>query len=125
MKDKRFKSIEAIVEAYLTLTDEKLEIPLAIAAAKEKKNDELSKTNGNTIKKSAAENLFKSYLQIRKWQERQLEILAELDEVEFTLREFLSFIEGNQLAYEKKDDTEKQKITYLFWLEDGIIKCNR
>jgi hypothetical protein len=51
--------------------------------------------------------------------------VAELGDAEFTLREFLSFIEGNQLAYEKKDDVEKQKITYLFWLEDGVVKCNR
>jgi hypothetical protein len=57
--------------------------------------------------------------------ERQLEIVTELGDVEFTLREFLSFIEGNQLGYEKKDDVEKQKITYLFWLENGVVKCNR
>jgi len=81
--------------------------------------------NGNVIKKGDAENLFKLYMQNRKSEERQLEIVMELGDVEFTLREFLSFIEGNQLAYEKKDDVEKQKITYLFWLEDGVVKCNR
>jgi hypothetical protein len=48
-----------------------------------------------------------------------------MEEVEFTLREFLSFIEGNQLGYERKDDVDKQKITYLFWLENGAVKCNR
>jgi hypothetical protein len=85
----------------------------------------LDGVNGNVIKKSDADGLFKLYMQNRKAVERQLEIMTELGNVEFTLREFLSFIEGNQLAYEKKDDVEKQKITYLFWLEDGVVKCNR
>jgi hypothetical protein len=125
MKEKTYKKIEDLIEDYLRLTDEKIEIPLAVAAAKEKQISLLDAVNGNVIKKSEAENLFKLYMQIRKSEERQLEILGELGEVEFTLREFLSFIEGNQLAYEKKDDVEKQKITYLFWLEDGVVKCNR
>ena len=125
MKEKTYKKIEDLIEDYLRLTDEKIEIPLAVAAAKEKQISLLDAVNGNVIKKSEAENLFKLYMQIRKSEERQLEILGELGDVEFTLREFLSFIEGNQLAYEKKDDVEKQKITYLFWLEDGVVKCNR
>ena len=125
MKEKKYKSIENMIEDYLRLTDERLEIPLAIASAKEKKNVELAKVNGNSIKKSSLESLFKTYLQVRKMQERQIELVAELEEVEFTLREFLSFLDGNQLSYEKKDDTEKQKLTYLFWLEEGVIKSNR
>lgn len=125
MKEKRPKSIDTVIEDYLQLSDEKLEVPLAIAAAREKKTAELQKLKGHVIKKSTADNLFKNYNQILKWQERQLEIVKELEEVEFTLREFLSFLEGNQLSYEKKDVAEKQKLTYLFWLEDGVIKSNR
>jgi len=125
MKEKSYKKIEDVVEDYLRLTDERIEIPLAISAAKEKQISLLDGLNGNVLKKGEAENLFKVYMQIRKSEERQLEILGELSEVEFTLREFLSFVEGNQLAYEKRDEVEKQKITYQFWLENGVIKCNR
>jgi hypothetical protein len=125
MKEKRYKYAEDVVEDYLRLTDEKIEIPLLISAAKEKQITLLDGVNGNVLRKGDVENLFKLYMQIRKYDERQVELIAELGEVEFTLREFLSFIEGNQLAYEKKDDVEKQKITYLFWLEDGVVKCNR
>ena len=125
MKEKSYKKIEDVVEDYLRLTDERIEIPLAISAAKEKQISLLDGLNGNVLKKGEAENLFKVYMQIRKSEERQLEILGELSEIEFTLREFLSFVEGNQLAYEKRDEVEKQKITYQFWLENGVIKCNR
>ncbi len=125
MKEKTYKKVDDLVEDYLRLTDERIEIPLAQAAAKEKQISLLDAVNGNVIKKSEADGLFKLYMQNRKAEERNLEIVAELGDVEFTLREFLSFIEGNQLAYEKKDDVEKQKITYLFWLEDGVVKCNR
>ncbi len=125
MKEKTYKKIDDVVEDYLRLTDERIEIPLALAAAKEKQITFLDGVNGNVIKKGDADALFKLYIQNRKAEERQLEIVAELGDAEFTLREFLSFIEGNQLAYEKKDDVEKQKITYLFWLEDGVVKCNR
>jgi hypothetical protein len=125
MKEKTYRKVEDVVEDYLRLTDEKIEIPLAIAKAKEKQILLLDALNGNVLKKGEAEGLFKVYMQIRKSEERQLEIGGELDEVEFTLREFLLFIEGNQLAYEKRDEVEKQKITYLFWLEDNVVKCNR
>ena len=125
MKEKTYKKADDVIEDYLRLTDERIEIPLALAATKEKQISLLDGVNGNVIKKGDADGLFKLYMQNRKAGERQLEILADLADVEFTLREFLSFIEGNQLAYEKKDDVEKQKITFLFWLEDGVIKCNR
>ncbi len=125
MKEKTYKKVEDVIEDYLRLTDEKIEIPLALSAAKEKQISLLDGVNGNVIKKSDADSLFKLYMQNRKAVERQLEIVTELGDVEFTLREFLSFIEGNQLGYEKKDDVEKQKITYLFWLENGVVKCNR
>jgi len=125
MKEKRYKYVEDVVEEYLRLADERKEIPLLIAAAKVKQVTLLDEANGSIIKKGDAEDLFKIYNQVRKLEERQLEILGEMEEVEFTLREFLSFIEGNQLGYERKDDVEKQKITYLFWLENGAVKCNR
>lgn len=124
-KEKRYKYVEDVIEDYLQLTDEKIEIPLLIAAAKEKQVLLLDEVKGNVVKKGDAEDLFKVYTQIRKLEERQVELAAELGDAEFTLREFLSFIEGNQLAYERKDEVEKQKITFLFWLEDGVVKCNR
>ena len=36
MKEKTYKKVEDVIEDYLRLTDEKIEIPLALAAAKEK-----------------------------------------------------------------------------------------
>ena len=125
MKEKKYKYIEDVVEDYLRLADERKEIPVLIAAAKVKQATLLDEANGSIIKKGDADDLFKIYNQVRKLEERQLEILGEMEEVEFTLREFLSFIEGNQLGYERKDDVDKQKITYLFWLENGAVKCNR
>lgn len=125
MREKRYKYIEDVIEDYLQLVHEKIELPLVIARAKEKQITQLDAVTGNVVKKGDAEDLFKIYSQIRKHEERQLELRIELEEVEFTLREFLSFIEGKQLAYERKDETEKQKVTYLFWLNDGVIQCNR
>jgi hypothetical protein len=61
----------------------------------------LNETNGSVIKKGDAETS-SNYMQVRKYEERQLELLAELEEVEFTLREFLSFMEGNSWATKRR-----------------------
>ncbi len=125
MKDKRYKYIDDAIEDYLQLQDEKKELPLMILGAKEKQISLLDDLNGGIVKKGDAEDLFKLFQQIRKNEERKIELVSELEEVEFTLREFLSFLNGSQLAYERKDDGEKHRTTYLFWLDEGAVKCNR
>lgn len=109
----------------IPLNNEQIEIPLLLTNADEKFISLQSNWNGNAIKKNVVDNAFKIFTQVKKLKERSVELQSELTEVEQTLKEFLSFINGHQIAYEKKDDVEKLKITYLFWLEDGEIKCNR
>ncbi len=125
MKEKRYKNAENLVDNYLSLIDEQIELPLTIAALKEKQISLMDGVNGNVLKKGDAEDVFKLFMQLKRTEERQKELQAELTEVEGLLTEFLQFSNGNQLAFEKKDEIDKQKITYLFWLEEGIVKCNR
>ncbi|HEY0060195.1 MAG TPA: hypothetical protein VGB56_13750 [Flavisolibacter sp.] len=125
LKEKRYKYVEDVIEDYMRLTDEGLELPLLLSRAEEKYISLQSDWNGNVVKKSDAEDAFKVFTQIRKLEDRRAEIKAEYAEVEQTLKAFLTFLNGHQLGYEKKDDVEKMKITYLFWLEEGQIKCNR
>jgi hypothetical protein len=66
MKEKTYKKVEDVIEDYLRLTDEKIEIPLALSAAKEKQISLLDGVNGNVIKKSDADSLFKLYMQTGK-----------------------------------------------------------
>ena len=125
MKEKKYKYIEDVIEDYLQLQDEQIEIPLMVAAATEKQVSIMDDVTGNVLRKGDAEDMFKVFTQIKKIEERKVEIAMELEEVESILKAFLLFINGNQLGYERKDEVEKQKITYLFWLEEGVIKCNR
>ena len=125
IKDKRYKYVEDVIEDYMRLTDEQIEIPLLLAKTEEKHISLQSDWNGTVIKKGDAEDAFKIFSQIKKLEDRKQEIQAEYAEVEQTLKQFLTFLNDHQLAYERKDDAEKMKITYLFWLENGQIKCNR
>jgi hypothetical protein len=124
-KDKRYKYVEELIEDYMRLTDEQIELPLLLAKAEEKHISLQSDWNGTVIKKGEVEDAYKVFLQIRKLEERRIAVQAEYAEVELLFRQFLTFLNDHQLSYEKKDDTEKTKITYLFWLEGGHIKCNR
>jgi len=125
VKEKRYKYVEDVIEDYMRLTDEQIEIPLLLAKAEEKHISLQSDWNGTVIKKGDVEDAFKVFSQIKKLEERKAEIKLEYAEVEQTLKQFLTFLNDHQLSYEKKDDGEKTKITYLFWLEGGQIKCNR
>lgn len=125
MKEKKYKYVEDVIEDYLQLTDEQIEIPLIIAQAREKQISLMDDVSGNVLKKGDAEDVFKVFMQVKKSEERKAEIEMELKDLEDLLKEFLYFINGNKLGYERKDELEKQKVTYLFWLEEGVIKCNR
>ncbi len=125
LKEKRYKYVADVIEDYMRLTDEGLELPRLLAKAEEKYISLQSDWNGNVVKKSDAEAAFKLFTQVKKLEDRKTEIKAEYAEAERTLKAFLTFLNGRQLGYEKKDEVEKMKITYLFWLEEGQIKCNR
>lgn len=125
LKEKRYKYVEDVIEDYMRLTDEGRELPLLLSKAEEKYISLQGDWNGTIIKKGDAEDAFKVFLQIKKLEERKAEIQAEYAEVQQTLKQFLLFLKGHQLGYEKKDDVEKMKITYLFWVEKGQVKCNR
>jgi seryl-tRNA synthetase len=125
LREKRYKYIEDVVEDYIRLQDERIELPLAIEKAKKKQEMLFSEIPDKVIQTDDAEDLFKAFSQVKKSEERLAETNEEITEVEEILKGFLAAIPGHQLAYERKDDLEKMKITHLFWLEDGVIKSNR
>jgi hypothetical protein len=125
MRGKKYKYVEDLLDDYIQLVDEQIEQSLSFE--KIQKKISLQVTPGNTIiyKPSEAEHLFKLFNQLAKLQERKLELVEEITETEGQLKEFLTILGGGKISYEKKDDNDKSKQTFLFWLEDGIVKCNR
>lgn len=126
MKERKYKHVENVIQEYLKLTDEQLEVPLLLNKAQEKY--ELNKEEHNTSIYTPAETdkMFKIFSQVEEHEERKKEISAELAEVEKLLYDFLNFLKGGKISYKKKGDSNKSKsITYEFWLDDGKIQCNR
>ncbi len=124
MKDKRYKNVDALIEDYIQLTDEQIEIPLSLERAKEKQKTFLAEHQNGTIISTDAQDGFKIFSQIKKLEEQKKEFEMELAEVEASLKEFLQSVNGNKISYEKKDDN-KNKMTFLFWLENDAIQSNR
>lgn len=102
-----------------------MEIPLLIEKAQKKFGQNLSSDENAVYKLSEAEDLFKSFTTLKKLEDRKNEINEEFSEVEELLKEFFTSLNGGKISYEKKDDNDKSKLTFLFWLEDDKIKCNR
>lgn len=125
MKEKKHKYLEDLFDEYIQLTDEQIEIPLCIEKAQKKFDQHLSPQKDSTYKYSDAEDLFKYHIQVRKHEERIKEIGDDLAEAENSLKEFLTSLQGGKISYERKDDSDKSKTTYLFWLEGDKVKCNR
>ena len=125
MKDKKYKYLEDILDEYINLQDELIEIPLLMEKSQKKFDQNLSSDPDPVYKQDDAQDLYKAYLSIRKHEERKNEINEELAEVEGLLKGFLTSLNKGRISYEKKDDNDKSKITFLFWLEDDKIKCNR
>src|ERR1700752_519421 len=125
IKEKRYKYLEDVIEDYLNLMDERIEIPLDLKKAKDKYQALKEESQGNVLDKEDAEDFFKLFNQERKIEEQKIELEEEFTEVEDILKQFLSYVDGHQLSYGRKDDVDKGKITYLFWLENGEIKSNR
>ncbi len=125
MKDKKHKYLEDLFDEYIAMTDEQIEIPVLIEKAQKKFDQHLSEKKTDTYKYSDAEDLFKHHSQIKKYEERKKEIGDELAETESMLKEFLTSLQGGKISYERKDDNDKSKSTYLFWMEGDIVKSNR
>ena len=125
MKDKRYKHIEDIIEDYIQLKEEQAEIPLTLEKANKKWDAIISDLDSDTVDLDDAEDAFKSFLQVKKCEERKEENRQELNEVEASFKEFLSKLNGKKVAFEKRDAIEKMKITYLFWYQDNQIHSNR
>lgn len=125
MKDKKYKYVEDMIDDYLQLLDEQIEIPLLMEKANKKFSQRLSGQNENVYSPEEAEDLFKFHSQIKKFEERKTDMNEELAEVENSLKEFLTSLKSGKISYEKKDDNDKSKMTYLFWLQDDKVMCNR
>jgi hypothetical protein len=125
MKDKKYKYLEDAIDDYILLSDEQIEIPVLLEKAQKKFSQNLSSEDGNIYTPAQAEYLFKYHSQVKKFEERKNELSQELSEVEGLIKEFLMSLNGGKISYEKKDDNDKSKITFLFWVEDGKVMCNR
>ncbi len=125
MKAKKFKHIEDVIDVYINLLDEQIEIPILLEKANEKYSQHVTDNNSYVYKPGETEDLFKIFMQIKKHEERKEQLANEIGETEGTLKDFLAFLKGGKIAYEKKDDNSKAKSTFLFWLEDDKVMCNR
>ncbi len=125
MKEKKYKDLNDLLEDYHQLSDEAIELPILIEKHQKKYNQLFASQNDDVLKPRTAENMYKIFSQIKKHEERLAELRLELSEVEKEINEFLTFLNGGKISYERKDDNDKSKLTYLFWLEDGQVKCNR
>ncbi len=125
MKDKKHKYYEGLIEDYLLLSNENDELPRLIEKVKDKLDVLLTDKSGSVLKSGEADTAYKMFLQIRKYEYRKGELESELHEVEDILKQFLKSINGCKLSYKERDDEDKTKTTYSFWLEDDLVKSNR
>ena len=125
MKDKKYKYLEDLLVEYIQLQDEQIEIPLLIEKAQKKFSQYLSTEPNPDYKQSDAEDLYKVHGVLNKLEERKNELVQELAEVEYLLKVFLATLNGGKVSYERKDDNDKSKVTFLFWLQDGQVQSNR
>ena len=126
MKEKKYKHINEAIEEYLRLSDEELELPVLIKKCQEKYIELKEDDNASAYTPGETDKMFRIFTQVQKYNDRKVEIAEELKSVEGTLRDFLTFLKGGKISYEKKGDTSKaKKITYQFWLKDGKVECNR
>lgn len=122
MKDKKHKYLEDLADEYIALQEEQAEILQSIEKAEKKFRQYLSPEPGPVYKMPEAEDLYKAHMAVKKQEERKSEVASDLAEVEDLLRLFLGAISGGKVSYEKKDDNDKSKITYLFWVENNQVK---
>src|SRR6478609_2872997 len=109
MKEDNYKHIDDLLGKYISLLDEQLEIPLLVEKTKEKYEHHLTGHNSSVYKRKETNDMFKIFSQVKKHEDRSEEIKKELTELENHLKEFLSFLKGGKIAYEKKEDNGKSK----------------
>lgn len=124
MRDKKYKHIEDLIEDYLQLNEEQIETSLQVTKLKEKQDAFFSGYQDTTIKTTDAQEGFKLFSQLKRLEERRKEVAGEILEAEAAMTEFLQRLNGSRISYEKKDD-DKNKLTFLFWIEGGQLKSNR
>ncbi len=125
MNTKKYKHLEDVLDDYLTLSEEQNELPAIIQKSTDKFKQHLSVEFSSVYKTKESEDLYRIFSQIKKHADRKSELELEMNEVENTIKEFLSYIKGGKITYDTKDDNDKSRITFLFWLEDGRIKSER
>lgn len=125
MKEGNYKHIDGLLDEYISLLDEQIEIPFLMDKAKEKYSQHIMDHNSAVYKKKQTNDMFKIFMEMKKYGDRKIEVDAEIVEVENYLREFLSFLKGGKIDFEKKDTTDKSKITFLFWVENDKVMTNR
>ncbi len=86
---KKFKHIEDLIEDYIVLTEEQIEIPLLLSRAKEKQDIFLADYQNATIRSGDAQDGFKIFTQIKKLEEQKKAFESELSEVEAEFKGFL------------------------------------
>ena len=125
MNPKKNKHFEVVIDEYINLLDEQIELPVLIQKANEKFIQHLTDDISYIYKPGETENMFKIFMQIKKYEDKMAQISDEIIGLENTLKSFLSLFKGGKVAHPKKENTGKSKITFLFWLEDGKIMSNR
>ncbi len=125
MIPKKLRHLEDVLDDYISLLDEEKELPLLQQKAQDKFKQHLNDNAAIPYKPKESEDLFRSFTQIKKHEERAVELGNEKTEVENILKQFLSYLNGSKISFEKKDDNDKSKSTFLFWLEDDKIISNR
>ena len=65
MKDKKYKYYEDLVEEYLQLSDENLELPQLMEKNKEKLAGLVNEKAGTVLKSGEADDAYKIFLQIK------------------------------------------------------------
>lgn len=125
MKDKKHKYLEDLFDEYIDLHEEQLQIPMLIEKAQKKFDNHLSQDEENIYKYSEAEDLYRLFQSLKKFEDRRFEIREELSDLEVLIKGFLTVLNGGKISYDRKDEHEKSKVSYLFWLEGEQVKCNR
>lgn len=124
MKDGKQDKVGNVIEDYLRLFDEKIDLSIAIARAIEASKKKLE-LKSEMLRGKDVQELFTQHCQINKCKQRQKEVESELDEVETSLKRFLTFLDGKQIVYEKKVKGDKQKAKYILLLREGKVHCNK
>jgi hypothetical protein len=125
MKDKKYKHADDLIEDYLDLTKELEALSPLLAKEADEYKILLDKSGDDMYKKGDLDDIFKQYIHIKKLEEKKAEVTDDLEEVKMILKDFLSSLQGHQISYDRKEDGDKSKTTYIFWEEKGEVKTRQ